>query len=193
MTTLIRPALCLFLLLTFITGVLYPLLVTVVAQTVFPHQANGSLIRDGERIVGSELLGQPFSDARFFWGRPSATGPMPYNAVASVGSNLAPTNPALLTAVTERIATLRAADPALTGAVPADLVTASGSGLDPHLSPAAALLQVPRVAKSRAMNEERVRVLVLAHVEGRQAGVLGEPRINVLALNRALEKLVSDR
>ena len=192
MTTLIRPCVSLFLLLTLITGVLYPLATTVVAQVVFPHQANGSLVRQSDRIVGSELIGQPFSDPRFFWGRPSATGPMPYNASASSGSNLAPTNPALVTAVSERVAALRAADPGLTGLVPIHLVTASGSGLDPHISPPAAFIQVPRVAKARHLDEAQVRALVERHSEGRQFGLLGEPRINVLALNRAVETLVTN-
>ena len=189
MTTFIRPCISLFILLTLITGVLYPLATTVVAQVIFPHQANGSLVKQNNRIVGSELIGQPFSDPRFFWGRPSATSPMPYNASASSGSNMAPTNPALITAVGERVAALRAADPGLTGPVPIDLVTASGSGLDPHISPAAAFIQVPRVATARHLGEAQVRALVQRHSEGRQFGLLGEPRINVLALNRALETL----
>ena len=187
MTTLIRPCVSLFLLLTLITGVLYPLATTVVAQVVFPHQANGSLVRQNDRVMGSELIGQPFSDSRFFWGRPSATGPMPYNASASSGSNLAPTNPALVIAVGERVAALRAADPGLTGLVPIHLVTASGSGLDPHISLPAAFIQVPRVAKARHLDEAQVRALVERHSEGRQFGLLGEPRINVLALNLDLD------
>ncbi len=193
MTTLIRPCVSLFLLLTLITGVLYPLATTVVAQVVFPHQANGSLVRQNDRVMGSELIGQPFSDSRFFWGRPSATGPMPYNASASSGSNLAPTNPALVIAVGERVAALRAADPGLTGLVPIHLVTASGSGLDPHISLPAAFIQVPRVAKARHLDEAQVRALVERHSEGRQFGLLGEPRINVLALNRAVETLATNR
>jgi len=186
---MLRPCLVLFVLLSLLTGVLYPALITVIGQTAFPHQANGSLIHEGERLAGSELIGQPFSDARYFWGRPSATGPTPYNANASNGSNLGPTNPALRTAVAERIAALRAADPGLTGPIPADLVTASASGLDPHLSPASAVIQVPRVAKARRLTEVAVRQLVEAHIEDRQFGVLGEPRVNVLALNRDLDKL----
>lgn len=193
MTTLIRPCVSLFLLLTLITGVLYPLATTVVAQVIFPHQANGSLVRQNDRVMGSELIGQPFSDSRFFWGRPSATGPMPYNASASSGSNLAPTNPALVIAVGERVAALRAADPGLTGLVPIHLVTASGSGLDPHISLPAAFIQVPRVAKARHLDEAQVRALVERHSEGRQFGLLGEPRINVLALNRAVETLATNR
>ena len=193
MTTLIRPCVSLFILLTLITGVLYPLATTVVAQVVFPHQANGSLVRQNDRVMGSELIGQPFSDSRFFWGRPSATGPMPYNASASSGSNLAPTNPALVIAVGERVAALRAADPGLTGLVPIHLVTASGSGLDPHISLPAAFIQVPRVAKARHLDEAQVRALVERHSEGRQFGLLGEPRINVLALNRAVETLATNR
>jgi K+-transporting ATPase ATPase C chain len=172
---------------------LYPLATTVVAQVVFPHQANGSLVRQNDRVMGSELIGQPFSDSRFFWGRPSATGPMPYNASASSGSNLAPTNPALVIAVGERVAALRAADPGLTGLVPIHLVTASGSGLDPHISLPAAFIQVPRVAKARHLDEAQVRALVERHSEGRQFGLLGEPRINVLALNRAVETLATNR
>ena len=193
MTTLIRPCVSLFILLTLITGVLYPLATTVVAQVIFPHQANGSLVRQNDRVMGSELIGQPFSDSRFFWGRPSATGPMPYNASASSGSNLAPTNPALVIAVGERVAALRAADPGLTGLVPIHLVTASGSGLDPHISLPAAFIQVPRVAKARHLDEAQVRALVERHSEGRQFGLLGEPRINVLALNRAVETLATNR
>ena len=192
MTTLIRPCVSLFILLTLITGVLYPLATTVVAQVIFPHQANGSLVRQNDRVMGSELIGQSFSDPRFFWGRPSATGPMPYNASASSGSNLAPTNPALVTAVGERVAALHTADPGLTGPVPLDLVTASGSGLDPHISPAAAFIQVSRVAKARHLDEAQVRALVERQSEGRQFGLLGEPRINVLALNRALETLATN-
>lgn len=183
----LRPALTSLLLLTLITGVAYPLLVTGIAQLVFPFQANGSLIvRDGT-VVGSALIGQPFDDPGYFWGRPSATSPFAYNAGASSGSNLSPTNPALISAVQERVAGLRAADPGNAAPVPVDLVTASGSGLDPHISPAAALYQVSRVARERKLAPDAVRALVDRHTEGRLLGLLGEPRVNVLALNLALD------
>jgi K+-transporting ATPase ATPase C chain len=166
----------------------YPLVVTGVSRLAFPAQAGGSLVvRDG-RVVGSRLVGQAFDDPKFFWGRPSATGPMPYNAGASSGSNLGPLNPALTDAVTARIAALRAADSTVTGPVPIDLVTASGSGLDPHISPAAAEFQVARVARARGLTPGAVRELVARHREGRTFGLLGEPRVNVLELNLALER-----
>jgi K+-transporting ATPase ATPase C chain len=175
------------LLLTLVTGVAYPLLVTGIAQAVFPSQAQGSLIVKDGKVVGSKLIGQPFDDPKYFWSRPSATSPFADNAGSSTGSNLSPTNPDLVKAVQGRVDALRAADPGNTAPVPVDLVTASGSGLDPHLSPAAALYQAPRVAKARKLPPETVRELVERHVEGRLLGFLGEPRVNVLALNLALD------
>jgi len=185
----IRPALVVLALLTLVTGVAYPLIVTGIAQAVFPAQANGSLIlRDG-KPVGSGLIGQPFDEPKYFWGRLSATAPFPYNAGASSGSNLGPINPALHAAAKGRIDALRGADPANHAPIPVDLVTASGSGLDPDISPAAAFYQVPRVARARSLDEERVRELVHIHIRRRQLGVLGEPRVNVLRLNLALDGL----
>ena len=189
MVKLLRQAIVLLLLLTAITGLLYPLAVTGFAQLVFPHQANGSLIvRDG-KPVGSGLIGQSFTDPKYFWGRPSATTPQPYNGTASGGSNLGPSNPALTDAVEARITALRVADPGNTTPVPVDLVTTSGSGLDPDISPAAALYQVNRVARARGLSVAAVRTLVGRHIRGRQFGVLGEPRVNVLELNLALDQL----
>ncbi len=176
---------------TLVTGIAYPLLVTGLAHAAFPAQANGSLIVEDGRVVGSELVGQPFTDPKYFWGRPSATGPMPYNAGASAGSNLGPTNEALTKAVRSRIEALRAADPESALPVPVDLVTTSGSGLDPHITPAAAEYQVRRVARVRGLPEARVRALVAEATEGRTFGVLGEPRVNVLRLDLALDRLVS--
>jgi len=193
MTSLIRPALVTFAVLTALTGIAYPLLVTGVGQAVFPRQAAGSLIvRDG-KPVGSSLIGQNFSDPRYFWGRPSATAPMPNNASASGGSNLGPLNPALVDAVKARIEALRAADPGNTAPVPVDLVTASGSGLDPELSVAGALFQAGRVAKARNLPPRQVQELIERHAEGRWLGVLGEPRVNVLRLNLALDALGMSR
>jgi K+-transporting ATPase ATPase C chain len=184
----LRPALMVFLLLTIVTGVLYPALVTVIGRLAFHDQATGSVVtRDGQ-AVGSRLLGQAFSDPGHFWGRPSATGPQPYNGGVSSGSNLAATNPALEQAVRDRIAALRAAG-SDSGAVPIDLVTASGSGLDPHISPAAAEFQVSRVARVRGIAESDVQKLVEQATEGRTFGILGEPRVNVLELNIALDAL----
>jgi potassium-transporting ATPase KdpC subunit len=189
MKTLLRPAITLFVLLSVVTGIVYPLAVTGVAKVVFPDQAAGSLIvRDG-KPVGSALIGQNFTEPKYFWGRPSATGPMPYNASASSGSNQGPLNPALVDAVKGRIETLKAADPTNPAPIPADLVTASGSGLDPHISPAAARWQAPRIARIRGLSEAEVTRLVDAHTEGRQLGLLGEPRVNVLTLNLALDRL----
>jgi K+-transporting ATPase ATPase C chain len=183
----LKPALVLFVVLSAITGVVYPLVVTGIAQGVFPRQSNGSLIENNGKAVGSELIGQPFSDSKHFWSRPSATSPYPYNAASSGGSNQGPTNPALTDAVAARIKALRDADPGNTAPVPADLVTASGSGLDPHISPAAAEYQVARVARARKLDPQKVRALVAAATEGRQLGFLGEARVNVLRLNLALD------
>lgn len=173
--------------LSVLTGVVYPFVVTGLAMVMFPAKASGSLIVEHGKVVGSELLGQPFDDAKYFWGRLSATTPGPYNASSSTGSNLGPTNEALTKAAKERIDALRVADPDSAELVPVDLVTASGSGLDPHISPAAADYQVRRVARVRGLPEARVRELVATHTEGRQLGILGEPGVNVLALNRALD------
>ena len=189
MRTLLRPAIVLFLVLTVITGLIYPLVVTGVAQVLFPQQANGSLIVKNGQAVGSQLIGQPFDDPKYFWGRPSATGPFPYNAAASSGSNLGPSNPALTDAVKARMDTLKAADPASAQPIPVDLVTSSASGLDPHISPAAADYQVARVAHTRGLDESAVRQLVAQYTQGRDLGVLGEPRVNVLELNLALDAL----
>jgi K+-transporting ATPase ATPase C chain len=185
----IRPAIMMLLVLTVITGLIYPLLVTGIAQVVFPRQANGSLIMKDGQPIGSELIGQPFDAPRYFWGRLSATSPYPYNAAASSGSNLGPTNPALIAEVKGRIQALRDADPGNPAPIPVDLVTSSGSGLDPDISVAAALYQMPRVARVRGLSEETVRQLVNQHLEDRTFGILGEPRVNVLELNLALDAL----
>jgi len=189
MTDLIRPAFSIFVMLTVMTGAVYPLLVGSVGKTLFPKEAGGSLIEADGKLVGSELIGQDFSDAHYFWGRLSATATRPYNGAASGGSNIGPLNPALAQNVKARIEALRAADPGNDAPVPVDLVTASGSGLDPDISPAAALYQVRRVASARHLPEAAVRDLVERHVQGRQFGIFGEPHVNVLALNRALYQL----
>jgi K+-transporting ATPase ATPase C chain len=183
----LRAAFVSFALLTVLTGVAYPLLVTGVANVAFAKEAKGSLIEVGGHLQGSHLIGQPFDDPKYFWGRLSATGPAPYDAGSSSGSNLGPLNKALFDAVKGRADALRAADPQNSAAIPIDLVTASGSGLDPHISPAAAEYQVPRVARVRGLAEARVRELVAAATEGRRLGVLGEPVVNVLELNLALD------
>jgi K+-transporting ATPase ATPase C chain len=185
----LRPAVTLFLILTVITGFLYPLLVTAIAHVAFPEQAAGSLlVRHGE-LVGSRLIGQSFTDAGYFWGRPSATTPQPYNGLASGGSNQGPLNPALADAVAARVKALHEADPAATGPVPVDLVTASGSGLDPEISLAAAYFQARRVAARRGLALEAVKELIERHAQGRLLGILGEPRVNVLELNLAVDEL----
>ena len=183
----LKPAIMMLLFLTVLTGLVYPLGITAIAQLLFPYQANGSLIVKDGHVLGSSLIGQPFDDPKYFWSRPSATSPYPYNAAASAGSNLGPTNDALITAVRGRIDALKAADPGNTARVPVDLVTASGSGLDPHISPAAAEYQLQRVARHRGMDEQIVRRLVSEQTEGRQWGIFGEPRVNVLMLNLALD------
>lgn len=184
-----RPAFVLMVVMTVLTGAIYPLLITAVSQVSMPERANGSLIvRDG-KAVGSDLIGQPFGAPKYFWSRPSGTSPYPYNASSSSGSNQGPLNPALTDAVTARIKALRDADPGNTAPVPTDLVTASGSGLDPHISPAAAEYQVARVARARQLDAQKVRALVAESTEGRQLGFLGEPRVNVLKLNLALDAL----
>jgi len=184
----LRSAILIFLVLTVLTGLVYPLVVTGIAQAVFPRQANGSLITEGGHVRGSSLIGQPFAGPRYFWGRPSATGPFPYNAVSSSGSNLGPTNKALIDRVKADVERIRAAHPGK-GPVPVDLVTASGSGLDPHISPAAAIYQVERVAAARGLSPADVRQLVDRHTEGRWLGVIGEARVNVLELNLDLDRL----
>lgn len=189
MKNLLRPALTLYLGLSLLCGLAYPLLTTALAQLLFPFQANGSVLGVPGEAKGSRLIGQPFAEPGHFWGRPSATAPQPYNGEASGGSNLGPSNPALVDQVTARIGVLRAADPASASVIPADLVTASASGLDPHISPAAARLQIARVARVRGLPQAAVGALVDAHTEERQWGLFGEPRVNVLELNLALDAL----
>ncbi len=184
----LRPAVLILLLLTVLTGLIYPALVTGLSQLIFPAQANGSLIAAGGRLVGSTLIGQPFSDPKYFWGRLSATAPYPYNAAASGGSNLGPTNPTLVDAVKARIAALQAVDPGNKQPIPVDLVTSSASGLDPDISVAAALYQAPRVARLRGIDVNTVHRLIQANTRGRVLGILGEPRVNVLQLNLALDQ-----
>lgn len=187
MLKMLRQSVVTLLAMGVLVGVIYPLAVTGIGQGLFSHKAGGSMIVEDAEAVGSELIGQPFSGPRYFWTRPSATAPVPYNAAASAGSNLGPTNPVLLAALKERVQTLRAADPGNSAKVPADLITASASGLDPHISPAAAEYQVARVARARGLTEDEVRSLVAEHTEGRQWGVFGEARVNVLELNLALD------
>lgn len=189
MVTLLRNALVLLLLLTAVTGIAYPVVVGGLGHLMFSHEAGGSLIERDGKVIGSSLIGQSFTAPGYFWGRPSATTPDPYNAGASTGSNQGPTNPALADAAKQRIAALRAADPTNTAPVPVELVTASASGLDPEISPAAAEYQASRVAKARHMDPAKVRELVAANTKGRQLGLLGEPRVNVLQLNLALDQV----
>lgn len=185
----IRPALTMLLILTVLTGLVYPLTITGMTHLIFPDQSNGSLIVRNGKVIGSKLVGQYFDKPEYFWSRPSATSAFPYNAAASGGSNLGPTNPALIEAVKARVAALRATDPGNDAPIPVDLVTASGSGLDPHISPAAALYQVKRVARRRGLDESILQTLVTQRIEGRQFGFLGERRVNVLELNLALDNL----
>lgn len=185
--SVLRPAIVIFAALTIVTGVLYPLATTGIAKVMFPFQASGSLIERDGKVVGSQLIGQAFTSPQYFWGRPSATGPMPYNASASGGSNLGPTNPALRDAVVARVEALRQADPGNTAQIPVDLVSASASGLDPHISPAAAHYQAPRVARLRALPLDKVNALIDAHTARPLVGILGEPVVNVLTLNLALD------
>ncbi len=192
MLNYLKPAVVLFTMLTLLTGLVYPAVVTMLAQELFPAQAYGSLVKDRQnQIIGSELIGQQFSQPGNFWGRPSATAPYPYNAAASSGANLGPTNPALIDAVAARVKALREADPGNHAAIPVDLVTASASGLDPHISIAAAEYQVPRIAKVRHIDPAKLRNLVAKHTEGRQWQIFGEPRVNVLKLNLSLADLDS--
>ena len=190
----LRPSIVLFVLLSVITGIAYPLLTTGIGQWLLPAQANGSLITKDGKVIGSSLIGQNFTELKYFWGRPSATGPYPNNAAASSGSNLGPLNPALADAVKARVAALKSADLAITGQentlpVPVDLVTASASGLDPEISPAAALYQVNRVAKARGLSVDKIQAAITANTKDRQLGILGEPRVNVVMLNIALDSL----
>jgi K+-transporting ATPase ATPase C chain len=189
MFLVLRRSVVSLLLMVVITGVVYPLVVTVIGHVVFPHRSHGSLIVRGDKIVGSQLIGQPFDDPKYFWPRPSATGPVPYNAGASSGSNLGPSNPKLVQAVQERVTRLKAADPNNDLPIPVDLVTASGSGLEAYISPAAAQYQARRVAQARRLPVEDVQQLVSENTWGRQWGILGQPRTNVVTLNLALDRL----
>jgi K+-transporting ATPase ATPase C chain len=189
MIKLLRQSVMVLVVFSLLTGIAYPLLVTAVAQVCCSRQANGSLLMRGDQPIGSSLLAQPFTDEKYFWPRPSATTPQPYNGVASGGSNLGPTNPAQIDAVKKNLAALKQADPANSSVVPVDLVTASGSGLDPHISPAAAEYQVARVARARRLDPQQVRELVAKHTDLRQWGIFGEPHVNVLELNLALDAL----
>jgi K+-transporting ATPase ATPase C chain len=186
-TQQIRPAVVLLVALTLVLGIAYPVVITGFARVAFPSQAAGSLVRDGDKAIGSRLIGQSFSDPKYFWGRPSATGPYPYNGIASSGSNLGPLNPALIDLVNARVKSLRDADPGNTRPVPVELVSASASGLDPEISPAAADYQIARVARARGLEVAKVEELVRSHQSGRLLGFLGEPHINVLELNLALD------
>jgi potassium-transporting ATPase KdpC subunit len=188
MTTIIRNSLMSLLLFTILTGIIYPVVVTGISQVVFAHQANGSIITKNGKAVGSSLLGQEFGDPKYFWGRLSATTPYPYNGGSSSGSNLGPNNPDLMKAVQARIQALRSADPGNEAKIPVDLVTASGSGLDPHISPAAAEYQLHRVAKIRGIDQAKIRALIERHTQGRWIGLIGEPVVNVLELNLALDR-----
>jgi K+-transporting ATPase ATPase C chain len=188
LSQVIRPAVIFMVVMTVLTGVIYPLLITGIAQVAFPTQANGSLIHEGDKLVGSTLIGQPFDDAKYFWSRPSATGPFPYNAAASSGSNLGPIEPNLASAFKARVDALRLADLGNERPIPVDLITASSSGLDPHISPAAADYQVSRVAKARGLEENKVRELVAKHTQLRTFMLLGEDRVNVVTLNLELDK-----
>ena len=189
MITQLRISVITLILFTFLMGLAYPLTVTGIAQWIFPYQANGSLIEQDGQVIGSELIGQFFTDPKYFWGRPSATLPVPYNTAASSGSNIGPTNPALVQVIWARIQALLSVDPGNNLLIPVDLVTASASGLDPHISVAAALYQMPRIARERGLSEEKVQLLVEQYTEDRQLGFLGEPRVNVLKLNMALNGL----
>jgi potassium-transporting ATPase KdpC subunit len=189
MSKILLPSLLTLLVFSVLTGLIYPFLVSGISALCCEQQAQGSLIRRNERLVGSSLIGQPFDDPKYFWPRPSATTPQPYNGASSAGSNLGPTNPAQLDAVRNQLTALQQADPGNKSAVPVDLVTASGSGLDPHISPAAAEYQLLRVARARGIDPQRLRSLVAAHTQARQWAVLGEPRVNVLQLNLALDEL----
>lgn len=189
MMRILRQAVVCLVVFIVITGIIYPLIITAIAQLAFPNKANGSLLTRDGKIIGSSLIGQSFSSPKYFWARPSATSPVPYNAAGSSGSNLGPLNPALIDNVKARIEQLKAADPNAKLLVPVDLVTASGSGLDPDISPAAALNQVGRIAKARNINEFKIKELVERYAKPRQFGILGEPRVNVLELNLALDDL----